>query len=322
MGSLLLSFFAVYASVIGIGILRHWDIDSGSERQLVLERKTYLISTVLAYLMAFELFSLFLFIYTADALHTLFVGAMCAAGSLNVGSYGYSVLLVKIVNVVLCGAWLVVNHVDNQAQDYPLIRAKYKLLIVLTVMLLLGAFLLIGYFGGLRADVITSCCGTLFSESRQSITNELAGVGSYTAKVILLVSFFFLIRFGVRFLWSRRSARLFSSLSVWFFVFALVAVVSFISLYFYEMPTHHCPFCVLQKDYYYIGYPMYIALLSGVISGLSLGILQRYGQVPSLAAILPRAQFKLCVTSLVSYTLFLGIALYPMLFSDFRLEGY
>jgi hypothetical protein len=88
------------------------------------------------------------------------------------------------------------------------------------------------------------------------------------------------------------------------------------------MPTHHCPFCVLQKDYYYIGYPMYIALLSGVISGLSLGILQRYSQVPSLTTILPRAQFKLCVTSLVSYTLFLGIALYPMLFSDFRLEGY
>lgn len=322
MGSLLLSFFAVYASVIGIGILRHWDLSSGSERQLALERKTYLISTVLAYLMAFELFSLFLFIYTADAIHTLFVGAMCAAGSLNVGSYGYSVLLVKIINVVLCGAWLVVNHVDNQAQDYPLIRAKYKLLIVLTALLVLETFLLIGYFGGLRADVITSCCGTLFSQSRQSITNELAGIGSYTAKIILLVSFFFLVRFGFRFLWTRESARLFSSLSVWFFVFALVAVVSFISLYFYEMPTHHCPFCVLQKDYHYIGYAMYFVLLSGVIAGLSLGILQRYSRVPSLAAILPRVQLRLCTTSLVSYALFLGIALYPMLFSNFRLEGY
>jgi hypothetical protein len=57
-----------YSVYEGVRIIRHWDIDSGSEYQLDLERRTYLISTLMAYAMGFQLFSLFLFIYTADIL--------------------------------------------------------------------------------------------------------------------------------------------------------------------------------------------------------------------------------------------------------------
>ena len=104
--SLLITAYAVYASTIGFQILAHWDIKSGSDGQLVLERKTYLISTLLAYLFGLSLFSLFLFIYTADHVHNLFVGAMCAAGSLNVNPYGYPALVVKIINFFLCGVFV------------------------------------------------------------------------------------------------------------------------------------------------------------------------------------------------------------------------
>ena len=125
-GSLLAAGFAVYASVMGVQIIRWWDIQSGSERQLALERKTYLITTIFAYLSGFQLFSLFLFVYTADHIHDLFVGAMCAAGSLNVNDFGYPTLVLKAVTFVLCGLWLIVNHTDNRAADYPLIRTKYR----------------------------------------------------------------------------------------------------------------------------------------------------------------------------------------------------
>ena len=97
LGSLICSIFAIYASFVGIQIIRHWDLGSGSARQLALERKTYLLSTILVCLLGFELFSLFLFVYTADHIHVLFVGAMCSAGSLNVNAYGYPTLILKIV---------------------------------------------------------------------------------------------------------------------------------------------------------------------------------------------------------------------------------
>ncbi len=86
--SLLIGLMVAYSASYGIKILRWWDIHSGSELQLVLERKTYLISTILTYAFGFYLISLFLYVITVDRLHVLFTGAMCAAGVLKVNSYG------------------------------------------------------------------------------------------------------------------------------------------------------------------------------------------------------------------------------------------
>ena len=169
-GSLLVTAFALYALWTALKILGYWNIQSGSELQLLLERKTYLISTVFSYVLGFELLSLILFIYTAEHMHTLFIGAMCAAGSLNVNDYGYVALVVKILTFMVCGVWMIVNYTDNKAYDYPLIRSKYKLLILLTVLIGLDTILQIKYFMGLKADVITSCCGIIFSEESQGIT--------------------------------------------------------------------------------------------------------------------------------------------------------
>jgi len=321
-GSLLLSFFAVYATYYGIKIVWKWDLASGSDLQLSLERKTYLISTILAYLMVFQLFSFFLFVYTADHLHDVFVGAMCAAGTLNVDAFGYPTLLIKILNVVLCGVWVIVNHVDNRAYDYPLIRPKYKLLPVITGFLLLETYLQLGYFGALRADVITSCCGSIFSEDEPSIVGDLAAISPGLGKILLFVSLYFILRIGFQFLFTGGGAIYFAGVSSWFFVFSAVALISFISVYYYELPTHHCPFCLLQSNYHYVGYGSYLSALAGGIMGLSVGFLNRYIGTPSLREEIPRAQKKLCLGSMISYLVFTAIAAYPMIFSDFKLEGY
>jgi hypothetical protein len=55
--SILISFMVLYSVYYGFQILRRWNIQSGSEAQLVLERKTYLISTLLTYVFGFELLS-------------------------------------------------------------------------------------------------------------------------------------------------------------------------------------------------------------------------------------------------------------------------
>ena len=59
--------------------------------------------------------------------------------------------------------------------------------------------------------------------------------------------------FIVTFYLKNKGAYLFASLSGIAFVVSLASILSFISLYFYELPTHHCPFCILQKEYGYIG---------------------------------------------------------------------
>ena len=166
-GALLITFITIYSSIIGVQILRWWDINSGSERQLLLERKTYLISTALSAIMSFEALSMFLFIYTADNIHSLFTGAMCAAGTLSVNPYGYPTLIIKTINCLLCGLWLIINYADNQAYDYPLIRKKYTFLLGITILIILETVMQLLYFINLRGDIITSCCGTLFSKDTE-----------------------------------------------------------------------------------------------------------------------------------------------------------
>jgi hypothetical protein len=321
-GALLSCGYSLYAAWAGCRILRHWDIRSGSALQLQLERKTYLVSTILNYVLCFELLSLFLFIYTADDMHGLFVGAMCAAGTLNANPYGYPALVVKTISFLLCGTWMIINYTDNRGYDYPIIREKYRLLLIITAMILLETYLLIGFFLNLRADVITSCCGTLFSENAPSVSGAIAAVPSYPAKIIFYLSVVLTLRTGIHFLATARSAKVFSILSGWLLLFSLISVISFIGLYYYQLPTHHCPFCILQREYGYVGYWLYLSLLAAGIAGCSTGVIARYGNAESLKTAVPELQKKLCIFSMAGYIVFTAIASYPMIFSEFKLEGY
>jgi len=90
-------------------------------------------------------------------------------------------------------------------------------------------------------------------------------------------------------------ARIFSYLSTWLFTFSFAAVISFISLYFYELPTHHCPFDLLQREYLYIGYPLYLSLFAAGIMGAGAGAIERFKEAPSLKSVIPALQKRLCL---------------------------
>ena len=319
--SLIVAAFAAYGSFTGVRIIRHWDLKSGTPTQLNLERKTYLVSVIFAYVSFFQLLSLFMFIYTADHIHTLFVGAMCAAGALNANGYGYPTLVLKGLNFFLCGLWLVVNYTDNRAVDYPLIKFKYKFLLIITGLLFVEAFFQIRYFTGLRVDIITSCCGTLFSEETKEIGGQMAALPSRPTMILFFLTLILTLRMGVHFLVTGRGARWFAGFSGWALILSVASVVSFISVYFYELPTHHCPFCLLQKDYHYIGYALYLTLLPAGICGVGVGVLERFSTRTSLKGIIPGIQKRLCILSMSAYVAFMLIALYPMVFSDFILES-
>ena len=320
--SILVSAFAVYAAAVGFRVVRHWDLASGSQEQLSLERQTYLVSTVMAYVIVFELFSLFFYVYTAENNHQMFVGAMCAAGSLNVNDYGYPTLVFKIVNFMLCSLWLLLNYLDNRAPDYPLIRTKYRLLLPVAAMLVLESILQTGYFINLKADVITSCCGAQFSESAGSIAGGIAALPARATLVVFFLSMALTLRMGIHFFVTAKKPHLYAWFSTWMLFCSLVAVISVISVYFYEQPTHHCPFCILQREYNFIGYPLYLTLFSASILGMGVGVVGRFKKTVSLQVIVPALQKRLCLVSICAYIIFTVICLYPILFSDFRLFGY
>ena len=320
LSSILVCFMALSSARHGIQILRRWDPRSGSELQLLLERRTYLVSTLLAYAFAFQLGSLFLFIYTAEHLHSLFVGAMCAAGSLYVNPFGYPTLVLKVINFLGAGLWIILNDADNRGYDYPLIKKKYLLLVLITPFILLEGFLQGSYFFLLRPDVITSCCGSLFSPTAESVTSEVVALPGILMTVVFYLWAASTFAAGLFFYFRGRGGYLFAALQGIFFLVAVTSILSFISLYVYELPSHHCPFCLLQREYGYVGYPLYVALLGSTMTGMGAGLLMRFRKVDSLKELLPHLQKRLTLVSMALILLFVAIVTYQVISSNLILE--
>jgi hypothetical protein len=320
--SFMVSGFTLYAAGMGMQILIQWDATSAGEKQLQLEFKTYLVSSILSHMLIIELLSLFLFIAVANQLHTFFTGAMCAAGVLNASACGYATLVLKTASFVACGVWIVINHVDSRGQDYPLIRFKYALLLGICVLLMAETVMQTRYLMGLDPQIITSCCGTLFNDGILQVATGMAHLPVVTAAVIFYAGMLLTMAVGIHCTLTGRHDWLYGLLSVAVFPLSLAALISYFCLYVYEMPMHHCPFCMLQKEYHFVGYFLYLFLLVGAITGASAGIIGRFREKVSLAALIPKIQKRLCGVSVLGYGLFTLRVTYAIVFSDFKLTGY
>ncbi len=318
--SIIISAMIGYASWFGIQIIERWNLASGTEQQLALERKTYLVSVILTYSLVFQILSFFLYIFTADALHSQFTGAMCAAGSLAVNSYGYPVAILKVINCLMSGVWLIINHIDTKGYDYPLIKRKYRMLNIFAPLLLLEVLFQFVYFFNLKADIITSCCGSFFSSEKRSIAGQISALPPVTMQWVFFVTMMCVLFSGIHVLIRKKGALQFSLLSIGAFVVSIISLISFISLYFYELPTHHCPFCILQTEYHYIGYLLYALLLTAGISASGTGILASMPVPASISNQLPDLLQKLVVVTISAYSLFTVITVFRMLTTSFRLD--
>ena len=154
------------------------------------------------------------------------------------------------------------------------------------------------------------------------MASEISVFPSIPMKVIFYLSMILTAASGIYYYRKNKGGYLFSSLSAIAFLTSIMAILSFISVYFYELPTHHCPFCILQKEYGYIGYPLYLTLLGGTISGVGVGVLMPFRDIKSLSAVLPSIQKKLTIVSLILFGLFVVIVTYRILFSGLILEGH
>jgi hypothetical protein len=315
--SLIITGVLVYAGYYGIQILRKWDLRSGDEFQLILERRTYLISSILTFVCGLELMSLFLYVFTANNLCPLFVGAMCAAGTLNVNPYGYPTLLLKIVSFLFAGLWLILNHADNQAYDYPLIKKKYLLLTFIVPFSVLETCLQGAFFLNLKANVITSCCGSLFSsEQVKGVGSELAALPMVPMMWVFYLGMGVTLLSGMYFYIKGKGGYLYSVFTFAMFAVSLAAIISFISIYIYELPTHHCPFCIVMEEYGYIGYGLYLPLFGAAVTGMGIGVLMPFRGVESLRAVIPRLIKTLTLTSLTLYAVFTSIVVYKIATSN------
>jgi hypothetical protein len=315
------SLLMLMAAAFALKVLRHWDIDSGSELQVSLERRTYLISTLVSWCFVAGILSLLLFVHNAEQLSTQFVGAMCATGVLNVNPWGWPALFMKCLVFFAAAVWLLLNHIDQQSPDYPLVRAKYGLLLALTPLLGLEAMVQIQFFRELDPDVITSCCGALFTAGGAGVAATVSALDPALSLVVMYASGLALFGLGILYLWRRCCPIALTVMGTLAFFSALAAVISSVALYVYEHPQHHCPFCILKSGYGFIGYWMYLPLFSGAALLLGVGLITRWRRSPSLDSIIRVEGPRLASLALVLFGLFYAVATYAVLRSNLTMSG-
>ena len=293
-------------------VIRRWDMASGSERQLQLERRTYLFSTLLAGILLLQLASVLLFVFNAEKMSGMFVGAMCAVGTLNVNAWGFPALDAKIAVFFLAAMWLAINHVDSRGRDYPLVRVKYALLLALAPLFAAATWLELKYFLGLRADVITSCCGSLFSEGSLTLAAEASALKPvpglwlfYGGLGAAIGTAAWLGLGGGR---DGRAAYALAAASALAFATTVTGILSFVSLYVYEHPNHHCPFCILKPEYGYQGYWVYLPLFAATAAGLAAGAVRPFAGIASLREVVPAFSRTLATVAANGFALVAAVA--------------
>ncbi|WP_372840400.1 hypothetical protein [Phaeovulum sp.] len=311
----------LWAGWFALRLLLRWDLASGSRAQLEMERATDLVSTLFGFVMLAQLLSLLLYVFNADRMATLFVGAMCAVGTLNNNDWGFPTLYGKLAIFFVATMWLILDRADRTGHDYPLTRVKYALVLVIVPLVLVAGALELTYFLNLQADVITSCCSTEFTPETEGLGSDMSSLAPATALWLLGASGAAVALVGAASLIWKRGTTLFAVAGAVFFVVALTAIISVISPYVYEHPTHHCPFCILKPEYNYFGYVLYAPLFMGTAFALGAGLLQPFRKVESLAATLPARISKHVTLSLASFVVFGLVVLWTIWKSQLILFG-
>lgn len=287
------------AAVVGVSVIRRWDMSSTSPGQYRLEKQGYLAAAIVKFIIILKIPLIAYFVFVQDKLALVIPGAMCAAGVINSTQSGTWLFGFKLLNLFLFGFWLILNHYDMRHETLPYTRKKFKLLVL--VFFLFSAELLLEWnmFQALNPQKLVSCCGSIYAKAASGLSwrtwADSVHVIFFYVAFALLVVFFALKRWY-----------LFAVANIVFLSAALFSLIAFFSTYIYELPTHRCPFCLLQGDYCGIGYLLYILLFGGVFSGLAAWVLKIMTKEN------PKSWYNLSMYLNLAYVVL--VSLYPVLY--------
>jgi len=266
--NVIFTLFSTIAFFLSIKIFLKWDINSTSTLQYTLEKQSYLTATIIKYIFIIKVPLFLFFIFTLDKISNILTGAMCGAGVVDATDYGNYLFILKIINLYIFAYWIALHTEDMKHENQPYTRAKFGFFIV-AFFLFLSELIVEGVmFGSIDLNEIVSCCGTIYSSSTGSYISQIFAM----SPTLLLAMFYGVFALILIFYFLKRSY-LFAISNIFFILISIITLITFFGTYIYELPSHHCPFCFLQSDYYYIGYLLYILLFSGTFYGIVAGFI-------------------------------------------------
>jgi len=271
-----------------------FDFNSSTSYQYKLEKRNVLISTIVSFFIIIKVLLIFFFMYFIDSLSPSIPGAMCAVGVLNSTPYGAYLVVVKILVIFMLGYWYYINKFDLKNYGFKFTKLKYKFLLFISVFILLEFLTEIDLFNSISPEKIVSCCGSVFGGEVKRFSTFLFDLENHISVFLFLITLFLLILF---FLLKRYL--LFSIFTIVFLIVAIYSLIDFFGLYIYELPTHRCPFCMLQKDYFFVGYILYFLLFFGSFYGSNIILLRNIADLSTKKRWFKLSFIYLCLYSFI-----------------------
>jgi hypothetical protein len=264
----LFAFFGIIAFVLSVKIYLNWDLNSVSKTQYSLEKQSYLGATIIKYIFIIKVPLFLFFVFTLDKISNVLTGAMCGAGVVDATDVGTALFILKIINLYIFAYWIVLHNEDMKHENQPFVKKKFGLFI-LAFFLFITELIVEGImFASIEIDKMVSCCGTLYSSSSTSAMSSIFALDTTLLLSMFYGTFLLMIVFYII-----KNRYLFAISNIFFVIISLITLIIFFGTYIYELPSHHCPFCFLQSDYYFVGYLIYALLFFGTFYGLVVGFI-------------------------------------------------
>jgi len=292
--------FGTVAFINACKITLFYDADATTPQQYTLEKQSYLSATIIRFIFLVKIPLFIFFIYTLDSLAAVIPGAMCAAGVVTATPYGTPLLFLKILNLYLFAFWIVLNSEDMRHEAQPYLSVKFLLYCAAYLLLMAEIVTEIVLFTSLDIGSVVDCCGVLFSATNSSYLALLLHL-----KETILLSIFYGLFVLLVVSYLKKAYRIYAIANIFYLIISVVTLIAFFGTYIYEQPSHHCPFCLLQGDYHYIGYFLYTALFIGTFNGVAVGLV-RFSK---------EKRFGMVTNSLLFNTLYLiAVSCYPLFY--------
>ncbi len=253
---------SLIAMIVAFRVLSGWDPDAYDALQYRRERHTWLVATLLIFVATVKLLTLPFFVFTLDRLSSVVPGAMCAAGVISFTSHGMGLLYLKIVLMGLMGFWMVLYRDELHRGDWRHVRVRMVYAGVLSLLYGVALVWEWRFFAAIDIHKVLNCCTTLYG--------LLEGMNPlpWGLDPVRLGTLFFLLYGLILTAWIGRERWLLGGGVILFFIVGYYAVLYIFGPYIYEQPNHNCPFCMMKREYHYVGYLVWGALLGGVFAGV------------------------------------------------------
>ena len=243
---------AIFQAGVSLFLYKNWGVAGTGEERTRLEDFAYLVLLIASVILMVRLLSWPLFYGTLNSYVPDIHGAMCVAGVTQIKA-GMARLLQTIKPLVFfaVGGWLLLNMLDRTTKTSPLMKRKFLLLSLVSLLVIGDSLGEMVYLFKVKATSSVACCTTIFdvpTRSSAMIPKSIFGEGYggmmipiyYGSNLAVIGVIGVLIFLGTTSTIALAVAFLLALLNVFL---TGICGIERIAPVLMELPFHHCLYC-------------------------------------------------------------------------------